>query len=139
MSSTYNLAWWNLENLFDHRDAPRTDKLQRAIGSDLVNWTPELRDRKLDQLASIIRQLGGGLGPDLLGVCEVENATVLQMLVTRVAALTNRDYAFVHFDTSDSAASTLLSYSDRNCSLRRPTSASSMSSCAARPHARYSK
>ena len=101
MASTYNLAWWNLENLFDHRDAPRTDKLQRAIGGDLVNWTPELRDRKLDQLASIIRQFGGGSGPDLLGVCEVENATVLQMLVSRVAALTNRDYAFVHFDTVD--------------------------------------
>ncbi|HMF02286.1 MAG TPA: endonuclease/exonuclease/phosphatase [Terriglobia bacterium] len=68
------------------------------------------RSRELDsrasgsqarQLASIIRQLGGGLGPDLLGVCGVESATVLQMLVSRVAALTNRDYTFVHFDTVD--------------------------------------
>jgi endonuclease/exonuclease/phosphatase family metal-dependent hydrolase len=101
MATTYNVAWWNLENLFDHRDAPRTEKLQRAIGNDLANWTPELRDRKIEQLASIIRQLGGGSGPDLLGVCEVENATVLQMLVTRVEALTGRSYTFVHFDTVD--------------------------------------
>jgi hypothetical protein len=101
MATTYNLAWWNLENLFDERDAPRTEKLLRAIGPDLVNWTPALRDRKLDQLASIIRQLGGGSGPDLLGVCEIENATVLQMLVDRVEALTGRTYEFVHFDTSD--------------------------------------
>ena len=101
MPSTYNVAWWNVENLFDHRDAPRTEKLQRAIGGDLVNWTQQLRDRKIDQLASIIRQLGGGLGPDLLGVCEVENATVLQMLVNRVQTLTGRNYVFAHFDTSD--------------------------------------
>jgi hypothetical protein len=101
MPSTYSVAWWNLENLFDHRDAPRTEKLQRAIGSDLANWTPQLRDRKIEQLASIIRQLGGGLGPDLLGVCELENGTVLQMLVDRVQALTGRNYAFVHFDTVD--------------------------------------
>jgi endonuclease/exonuclease/phosphatase family metal-dependent hydrolase len=101
MASTYNVAWWNLENLFDHRDAPRSDKLKRAIGDDLANWTPELRDRKIEQLASIIRQLGDGSGPDLLGVCEVENATVLQMLVTRVEALTSRSYTFVHFDTVD--------------------------------------
>jgi predicted extracellular nuclease len=101
MPITYNLAWWNLENMFDERDAPRTEKLQRAIGADLANWTPALRDRKLDQLASIIRQLGGGSGPDLLGVCEIENATVLQMLAARMDAVTGRHYEFVHFDTSD--------------------------------------
>ena len=101
MATTYNVAWWNLENLFDHRDAPRTEKLQRAIGSDLANWTPELRNRKIEQLASIIRQLGGGAGPDLLGVCEVENAMVLQMLVTHIEMRTGRSYTFVHFDTVD--------------------------------------
>jgi predicted extracellular nuclease len=101
MPSTYNVAWWNLENLFDHRDAPRTEKLQRAIGGDLENWTPQLRDRKIDQLASIIRQFGGGSGPDLLGVCEVENATVLQMLVSRIEALTGRSYVFAHAETLD--------------------------------------
>ena len=96
MATTYHVAWWNLENLFDHRDAPRTEKLQRAIGSDLAHWTPELRDRKIAQLAAIIRQFGGGSGPDLLGVCEVENATVLQRLVTRVEALKLPSYsAFV--------------------------------------------
>jgi hypothetical protein len=101
MASTYSVTWWNLENLFDHRDAPRTEKLQKAIGRDLANWTQELRDRKIEQLAAIIRQFGNGAGPDLLGVCEVENATVLQLLVGRVAALTGRNYAFVHFDTVD--------------------------------------
>ena len=101
MSSTYHVAWWNLENLFDHRDAPRSDKFQRTIGKDLQNWMPDLRDRKLDQLASILKQLGRGQGPDMLGVCEVENATVLQLLVNRLETVTSRQYKFVHYDTSD--------------------------------------
>jgi endonuclease/exonuclease/phosphatase family metal-dependent hydrolase len=101
MPSTYRIAWWNLENLFDHRDAPRTEKLQRAIGGDLDNWTIPLRDQKLDRLTSIIKKLGQGNGPDLLGVCEVENAVVLQMLVDRVSAATGRNYSMAHADTSD--------------------------------------
>ena len=40
MPSTYYIAWWNLENLFDEEDSPRrTEKLQRTIGSDLAGWT----------------------------------------------------------------------------------------------------
>ena len=53
----YYVAWWNVENLFDEEDAPlgrRTDKVFRAIGDDIAGWTPALRDRKIDQLASVI-------------------------------------------------------------------------------------
>lgn len=101
MPSTYRIAWWNLENLFDHRDAPRTEKLRRAVGADLSEWTIALRDRKLAQLTSIIGRLGQGNGPDLLGVCEVENDVVLQLLVDRVNAATGRAYALAHADTRD--------------------------------------
>ena len=82
MPSTYYVAWWNLENLFDEENSPRrTEKLQRAIGADLAGWTPARRDRKVSQLASVIAQVNGGAGPDLLGVCEVENRFVLDLLV----------------------------------------------------------
>ena len=63
MPSTYYIAWWNLENLFDEEDSPRrTEKLQRTIGSDLAGWTPERRDRKIAQLASVIAQMNSGPG-----------------------------------------------------------------------------
>src|SRR5512146_2324250 len=101
MPTNYAVAWWNLENLFDHRDAERTEKLKRAIQKDLGKWKVELGDRKIEQLAKIIRQLGDGRGPDLMGVCEVENATVLRLLVNRVQEMTNRTYSVVHFDTRD--------------------------------------
>ena len=32
MSTTYSLAWYNLENLFDHQNAPRPDYLKKQLG-----------------------------------------------------------------------------------------------------------
>jgi predicted extracellular nuclease len=97
------VAWWNLENLFDEENSPvRTEKLQRTIGPDLAGWTPARRDKKISQLASVIAQMNGGAGPDMLGVCEVENRNVLDLLVAAVnTPLPNRNYDIVHADTSD--------------------------------------
>ena len=87
---TYHIAWWNLENLFDEENAValgrRTDKVFRAIKHDIAGWTPQLRDRKIDQLATVIAAMNTGRGPDLLGVCEVENRFVVDRLVERVNA-----------------------------------------------------
>jgi hypothetical protein len=103
MSSTYYVAWWNLENLFDEENSPRrTEKLARAIQKDIAGWTPALRDRKIAQLASVIAQMNGGRGPDLLGVCEVENRFVLDLLAEAVhGLLPGRRYGVVHADTDD--------------------------------------
>lgn len=103
MPSTYYVAWWNLENLFDAENSPRrTEKLQRAIGADLAGWTPARRDRKVSQLASVIAQMNNGAGPDLLGLCEVENRFVLELLVSALAGpLPGRKYKIVHADTKD--------------------------------------
>jgi predicted extracellular nuclease len=103
MPSNYYAAWWNLENLFDEENSPlRTEKLQRAIGADLAGWTAARRDRKIEQLASVVAQINGGAGPDLLGVCEVENRNVLELLATAVNALVpGRTYDIVHADTND--------------------------------------
>ncbi|HVD54348.1 MAG TPA: endonuclease/exonuclease/phosphatase family protein [Propionibacteriaceae bacterium] len=104
---TYHIAWWNLENLFDEENAValgrRTDKVFRAIKDDITGWTPQLRDRKIDQLASVIAAMNTGLGPDLIGVCEVENRFVVERLVDRVNGTlsTPRNYTVVHADTND--------------------------------------
>ena len=104
MNSFY-VAWWNLENLFDEENAPperRPEKVARAVGRDLAGWTPALRDRKISQLASVIAQINGGAGPDLLGVCEVENRFVLDLLVAAVQQLVPaRSYGIAHADTDD--------------------------------------
>jgi predicted extracellular nuclease len=96
----YYVAFWNVENLFDTVDAERSDKLQRAIGGELAGWTRPVLDRKLAQLASVIRRLNGGTGPDLLGVAEIENRNVLILLCKELQDL-NRPYEVAHADTSD--------------------------------------
>lgn len=97
----HQLVFWNVENLFDVEDSPRrTDKLQRAIGTELKGWSPDVLDVKVRQLASIVGQVGGGRGPDLLGLCEVENEHVLDLLLKALTPL-GRDYRIAHADTAD--------------------------------------
>jgi predicted extracellular nuclease len=95
------VMFWNVENLFDVENSPRrTDKLRRSLGSELGGWTEEVLDRKLKQLAKVVSFANGGRGPDLLGVCEVENRYVLERLCQEVSAL-GRSYQIVHADTQD--------------------------------------
>lgn len=103
MEETYYIAWWNVENLFDEEDSPRrSDKLTRALGKSIQGWTAELRDRKIGQLASVIAQMSEGAGPDLLGICEVENEFVVGRLRDSVnTLLPGRSYEVAHADTRD--------------------------------------
>ena len=103
MSTSLYVVWWNVENLFDHKDAPRTDKLQRAIGADLTKWTVEVRDQKIDQLASVIAQMNNGAGPELLGACESENQTICAPAHRRrrTRAVVSTQLPGVHADTGD--------------------------------------
>jgi hypothetical protein len=101
MPTQYHLAFWNLENLFDVENSPRrTDKVARVLGRSINGWTQELLDRKISQLASVIQQMNANRGPDLLGVCEVENRYVLDLLLQCLAS-TGRNYQVVHSDSPD--------------------------------------
>ncbi len=105
MPVSYYVAWWNVENLFDEENAPdsrRPEKVRRTIQNDIAGWTPARRDAKVAQLASVIAQMNAGAGPDLLGVCEIENRFVLDLLAAATQALLpGRTYAVAHADTDD--------------------------------------
>ncbi len=96
----YNIGFWNLENLFAPEDFPQREPwLATKVGSDLKGWSEALFQRKIAQLTSIIVQFSGNTGPDILGVCEVENRFVLDALVSAVNdLLPARDYGVVHAD-----------------------------------------
>ncbi len=98
----YLVAFWNLENLFAPQNHPgREPWLAKAMRNDLRGWTKALFARKVAQLAAIIRLMKDGQGPDLLGVCEVENRFALQALADALnTALPGRRYALVHVDSS---------------------------------------
>lgn len=101
--TNHYIAWWNVENLFDVKDAPldrRPEELKRKIKADLKDWTAEVVDKKTTNLASVISQMNEGMGPDILGVCEVENRFVLEQLTDKVN-VPGRNYQVIHHDMSD--------------------------------------
>jgi len=101
-STKHNIYWWNLENLFDIENSPtRPDYLQNQLKSELKGWSSQVLDRKIINLCSVIRRMNNNLGPDILGVCEVENEEVITRLADRVSNETGRNYKIMHHDTKD--------------------------------------
>lgn len=97
----YFLAWWNLENLFDVENSPtRPAWLQKRLHGELKGWNQAVLNSKLVQLAKVIKKMNNDHGPDILGVCEVENEVVMNQLVAKLAPL-GRNYAIAHEDTQD--------------------------------------
>jgi endonuclease/exonuclease/phosphatase family metal-dependent hydrolase len=93
--SEIKVAFWNLQNLFDTTAS--------AIATDLEftpeeGWTEEVYKIKVANLASIVRQMHGGAGPDLLGLCEVENKEVVDDLLAKIG---RDDYRVAHVDSPD--------------------------------------
>ncbi len=97
----YYVAWWNVENLFDTaKSRSRSAKLKRVLKSELDGWTAKVLKSKLARLAEVIRFMNYGKGPDLLGVCEVENLKVMEKLVKAIG-LKDRNYGIAHHDCED--------------------------------------
>lgn len=79
--SEIKVAFWNLQNLFDTTASPIAADLEFTPEQ---GWTPEVFDVKVAHLAQVIRQMHGGTGPDLLGLCEVENKGVVERLLAEI-------------------------------------------------------
>src|SRR4051812_49089761 len=93
-----HVAWWNVENLFDTADDPAVTGDEEFTPDGPKKWDEARLKRKLANLAGVIKKMNGGKGPDVFGVCEVENKSVVERLVTDLADL-GRRYRVVHKDS----------------------------------------
>lgn len=98
----YGFAFYNLENLFDTKDDPKTldDDFTKTSG---MEWTEKRFRNKIKKLGSVIQQIGYedvGFPPVLVGVAEVENRYVLEQLVAS-KFLQQKNYGILHFDSPD--------------------------------------
>lgn len=89
---------YNVENLFDTLDDPRTND-DDFLPNGKLHWTGERYRHKLRQLARAIAWTGSEL-PPIVGLTEVENGAVLADLV-RTKPLDQGGYQVVHFDSPD--------------------------------------
>lgn len=93
---TLSVAFWNVENLFDIEDDPNKQD-EEFLPDGKNEWTKERFDNKLYKLSRIIFTFNNNKGPDILGVCEVENEFVLNELVKKYLP----DYKIAHRESPD--------------------------------------
>lgn len=96
------LAFYNFENLFDTIDSPNTNDVEfTPKGTNKYN--SRIYYEKLSHLAQVVSEIGVSTTPDgaaLLGVCEIENRTVLEDFVQQ-EQVRARHYEIIHQDSRD--------------------------------------
>jgi predicted extracellular nuclease len=98
----YTIAFYNVENLFDIANNPKTlDDDYTPLGRN--KWNIKRYNRKLDKMSTVISQIGlqeSGYVPAIIGLAEVENRKVVDDLINR-KDLRDHDYGIVHFNSPD--------------------------------------
>ena len=99
-ASSQRILWWNVENLFDcQRDSLKED--QEFLPEGSYHWTRGRYWKKLDDLSRTIAAIADeGAWPMVVGMCEVENDTVLHDL-TRRSPLRRARYSYIHEEGPD--------------------------------------
>lgn len=94
------LVWWNVENVFDcQHDSLKND--YEFLPEGTYHWTKGRYWKKLDNLSRTIAAIAGDDGwPMIVGMCEVENDTVLRDLTKR-SPLRLARYSYVHEEGPD--------------------------------------
>ena len=88
-----SIGFWNGENLFDIIDDPLKNDEEFAIGGR-KNVTQEIYNLKINHSAEVLSDLN----VDVLGICEVEHASVLEDLNS---AYKERDYKIIQYESPD--------------------------------------
>lgn len=96
------IAFYNLENLFDTiNDTSINDEaspIMEVKGNRSITYFD-----KLNNMAKVLSEIGqkeSKSAPAIIGVCEIENKTVLEDLIN-TEALKQYDYGIIHYDSKD--------------------------------------
>lgn len=92
-SSNLSVGFWNVENLFDLIDDPDKRDEEFALNGR-KNVTQEIYDLKIKNSAEVLSDLD----VDVLGLCEVENKTVLNDLND---VIEDKEYKIIHYESPD--------------------------------------
>lgn len=95
---TLFVAFWNTQNLFDTVDDPGIND-EDFLPEGEMQWNEDRLDKKMYNLARIIRMMNNGNGPDILGVCEVENQEVLELMILKY--LSDLNYKITYLESPD--------------------------------------
>ena len=88
----FQVMSYNVENSFDTTDNPEVAD-EEFLPSGDRHWTEGRYYRKHQHIAQVIQSAGGWDTPALVGLCEVENDSVMHHLLTRTS-LRQMDYRY---------------------------------------------
>ncbi len=95
----FRVMSWNVENLFDtHHDTLKND--YEYLPEAIRHWNYTKYKKKLANIAQVITAVGEWEPPALVGLCEVENDSVLRDL-TRRSPLKEMSYRYVMTNSPD--------------------------------------
>ncbi len=91
--SEFRVMFYNVENLFDTKDDPSKND-DEFLPDGFMRWTPSRYKEKLRNVTRVITAVGEMQSPGLIGLCEVENDSVLFDL-TRRSPLRAQEYEYL--------------------------------------------
>jgi len=95
----FTVVFYNVENLFDISDDPKTKDDEFTPGSQL-KWNQEKYEKKINDIAHVISSVNPSELPEIVGLAEVENDKVLNDLVMS-DKLRAGNYSIIHYDSPD--------------------------------------
>jgi predicted extracellular nuclease len=94
----FTVMSYNVENLFDTIDDPKIPD-EEFLPDSKKEWTRDRYQKKLNDIAKVISEVNSKELPELIGLAEIENQTVLEDLV-HTPVLTDK-YAIIHEESPD--------------------------------------
>ncbi len=93
------IMFWNAENLFDCRNDSLTQD-EEFLPNGVRSWTLARYKQKINNMYKVFIAAGDWNPPDLIGLCEIENKSVLYDLVKN-SPFSYYNYRFIHYDSPD--------------------------------------
>ena len=95
----YTVVSYNVENLFDTVDDPKIPD-EEFLPTSEKKWDNERYQKKLTDIAEVISEVNQKELPEVVGLVEVENQTVLEDLI-KTGKLKGQNYAIIHEESPD--------------------------------------
>lgn len=95
----YTVVSYNVENLFDTVDDPKIPD-EEFLPESEKKWDNERYQKKLSDLVRVISEVNPKELPEVVGLVEIENQTVLEDLIN-AGKLNGQGYAIIHEESPD--------------------------------------
>lgn len=95
----YTVVSYNVENLFDTSDDPKIPD-EEFLPESEKKWDNVKYQKKLEDITKVISEVNPKELPEIVGLVEIENKTVLEDLI-KTGKLNGQDYGIIHEESPD--------------------------------------